>query len=65
MIYATSFEIYILYQQINLARDFLLTTSLIEISITRSSILNLFETKIVMLLSDQNAHDLKNNNSHY
>ena len=34
MIYAISFEMYILYQSINLARDLLLTVLLTEISIT-------------------------------
>ena len=48
---------YILYQRINLARDFLLTTLLTEINITRFSILNLFETKFVMSMNDQNVHD--------
>ena len=57
MIYTTSFEMYILYQQINLARVFFLTISLTEIDIIRFSILNLFETKFAMPISDQNIHD--------
>ena len=57
MIYATSFEMYISYQQINLARDFLLITLLTEINIRRFSILNLFETKFVISMNDQNVHD--------
>ena len=57
MIYATSFEMYISYQWINFAQDFLLTTSLTEINITQFLILNLFETKFVMSMNDQNAHD--------
>ena len=65
MIYVTSFEMYILYQRINFARDSLLTTSLIKINITRFSILNLFEMKFIMLMNDPNVHDQKNNNNHY
>ena len=48
---------YISYQQINLARGFLLTTLLTEISIIRFSILYLFKTKFVMLMNNQNAHE--------
>ena len=44
---------YILYQRINFARDFLLTTSLIEINIIQSSILRLLETEFVMPMNDQ------------
>ena len=65
MIYTTSFEMYISYQRINLARDFLLTTSLTEINITRSSILNLFEKKFIISINDQNIHDQENGNNHY
>ena len=65
MIYATLFEMYISYQQINLARDFLLTTLLTEINITRSSTLNLFETEFVIPMNDQNVHDQKNDNNHH
>ena len=65
MIYATSFKKYILYQQINFAQDFLLTTLLIEINIIRSSILSLFETKFIMLMNDQNVHDWKDDNNHH
>ena len=65
MIYAISFKIYILYQQINFAQDFLLTILLIEINIIRSSILNLFETKLVISMNDQNVHDQKDNNNYY
>ena len=65
MIYTTSFEMYILYQRINLARDFLLKTLLTESKITRSSILNLFETKFIMSMSDQNVYDQENDNNHY
>ena len=65
MIYATSFEMYISYQEINLARDLLLTILLTEINITRFSILSLFETKFVISINDQNVHDLKDDNSHH
>ena len=65
MIYATSFEMYISYQRINLARDFLLIISLIKINITRSSTLNLFETKFAMSMNDQNVHDQEKNNNHH
>ena len=56
---------YISYQRINLARDFLLTTLLTEINMTRFSILNLFETEGVMTMNDQNVHDQENDNNHY
>ena len=65
MIYATSFEMYISYHQINLARNFLLTISLTEISIIQSSILSLFETKFVISMNDQNIHDQENDNNHH
>ena len=65
MIYATSFKMYILYQRINFAEDFLLTTSLIEINIIRSSILNLFEMKFAMSMNNQNVYDQENDNNYY
>ena len=52
MIYAISFKMYISYQRIKLARDFLLTISLIEINIIRFSTFNLFETKFAMSMND-------------
>ena len=52
MIYVISFKMYILYQRINLARDFLLTISLTEINITQFSILSLFETGFVMSINN-------------
>ena len=50
--------------KINLARNFLLTTSLTEINIIQFSILSLFRTKFVKSMNDQNVHDQKNNNNH-
>ena len=57
MIYATLFEIYILYQRIDIARDFFLTTSLTEINIIRFSILSLFKREFVMSMNDQNVYN--------
>ena len=65
MIYATLFKMYISNQRINFARVFLLIISLTEINITLFSILNLFETKFIMSIKNQNVHDQKNDNNYY
>ena len=65
MIYALSFTMYILYQEINLAQNSLLTTSSTEINITQYSILNFLKTKFVTSTNDQNDHDRKNINNHH
>ena len=65
MIYALSFAVYILYQQINLARNSSLIISSTEINITQYSILNFLKIKFVTSKNDQKNHDRKNINNHH